>query len=158
MGFFTQTCPTHRGVFNLLLAVAATAVTLAIFHKLTEEKSGDIKRLIKFKQIWNGKEPTPLHDSLKKLIAAKVALQMGITPVDALKVINEITGLDVKQLEGMYEELRKEIEELKKRMEEIEKMGGVFRNPEDLNIVFEGEKVFIKPVKTINNKYPFINL
>nr|WP_011229436.1 hypothetical protein [Sulfolobus sp. NOB8H2]CAA09124.1 hypothetical protein [Sulfolobus sp. NOB8H2] len=143
------------------LSAAATGITLAILHKLTEERGEDgIKELIMLKNFWNGYEVQtihgvekvpPLNDSLKGLIAANVALQLGITPDEALEAINEITGLDVKQLEKMFEELRKEIEELKKRMEQLENLvkaqsivSSLYTEPSQLHIEFKNGEAWIK--------------
>ncbi|MGC9105426.1 MAG: hypothetical protein ACP5HQ_03250 [Thermoprotei archaeon] len=131
---------------GIVLSAVATAIFLSLIYKLTEREEGSVKELIVFGEKWR-----KLSDELKKLIASKVALQLGITPEDALEAINEVTGLDVEQLEKAFEGLRKEIKGLKERLDRLENVmktqnivSSLYTEPSQLHIEFKDGKTWIK--------------
>ncbi|MGC9072330.1 MAG: hypothetical protein ACP5HK_06545, partial [Acidilobus sp.] len=139
------------GLTGALASVALTGLLLVLFYGLTRERRG-FEDLVEMRVEWGR-----LSEHLRWLVASKVALQLGISPREALDAINGLTGMDLKELERRFDSLRDEVERLRERMKDVESLVNVYREPRELNVVFEGEKAFVAPVKTVEVRYPFID-
>jgi tRNA A37 threonylcarbamoyladenosine biosynthesis protein TsaE len=139
------------GVAGIAVPLGLTALVLVVVYALRDKERG-FKELVELRVEW-GK----LSESLKESVASKIAVQLGITPHEALEAINGLLNVNEKGLRRIVDELYEKIEELEERVEAVERLQNVFRNPEDLNVVFEGDDIFIKPVKGSGVKYRFVN-
>ncbi len=99
-------------------SLAVSSITLAmvqsLIYQLTKTPGRNPFELIELRRYWQS-----LHSSLKRIVASKVAIQMGITPKEAEEAINQLTGVDEGQLRQLIENIQARIEELERRVENL---------------------------------------
>ncbi|WP_052298508.1 hypothetical protein [Vulcanisaeta moutnovskia] len=103
------------GLASIVLSSVVVAVASTLIYQLTKgHERRSPSELIELGNIWQA-----LHPSLRRLIASKVAIQVGMTPREAEDAINQLTGLKEEQLRQLIEDVRVKLEELEKRVEEL---------------------------------------
>ncbi|WP_054854507.1 hypothetical protein [Vulcanisaeta distributa] len=104
------------GVASLVMGSAAVALALIAIYQLTRESTKHSPgEFIELMRHW-----ATLHPSLRKIIASKIAIQLGITPSEAEDAINQVTRLSEEQLRQLVEVVQNRLRELEKRVERLE--------------------------------------
>ncbi|QIW23798.1 ATP-binding protein [Sulfolobus sp. S-194] len=102
-------------VTPIIVSVIASAIVLTMFQMLAEErKEGITNKVIRLKENWE-----KLSETLKEIIAWKVAIQFGVDPKDVKDAINYITGLDIDKIKSSLKGLEKKIELIEQQLKDF---------------------------------------
>ena len=104
------------GIASLTISAVALAMALSLIYQLTKKPGvSAINEIIELREYW-----PKLHESLRRLIASKVALQLDTTPEEAEEALNQLTRMEMDRLKQLISDIQNKLEELERRVGELE--------------------------------------
>jgi len=134
------------GAISLSVSAVATAIVLSLLHKSTEgSEGGIINELIEVRQHWSG-----LHPSLKRLIASKVAMQLGVTPKEVEDSLDQLFRFNDEEFKQLIDSIQEKLRELEEAVRKLEK------NVDLLSSEIKGFKIY--KLRDITNGLLYSNI